>query len=107
MIFYHGTSEEAWEKIQSEGVLWGMPEPNCTTEIIERYTYLTPKIEIAQGIGRGSVILEVEYEPRGIGVKDKDGNAYDNYGFDPPPGMICWQFAVFFPISLNKIRRIK
>ena len=92
MIFYHGTSEEAWGKIQKEGVLWGVHS--------YRYTYLTPDINIARGFANG-VLLEVEYEPAGV-----DGRGIDNYGFNPPEGMICWQFSVFIPIPISNVKRI-
>lgn len=95
MIFYHGTSVENWEKIQQEGILWGIPSPNAKY----RYTYLTPEIEVAKGFGE--VILEIEYKPVGI-----DGRRIDNYGFNPPPGQSCWQFSVFVPISLGRITKI-
>ena len=69
-----------------------------------RHTYLTHEIEVAQMYG--DVVLEVEYTPRGIGVRDEQG-VFDNYGFDPPPGMICWQFAVFQPIPLGDINLVE
>ena len=67
--FYHGTTEEAWEKIQTEGVLWGVGDSY-------RYTYLTPEIEVARTIGHGKVILKVQYKPTGI-------KGVGTYGFDP------------------------
>ena len=88
-MFYHRTKEEAWEKIQEEGVLWGV-----TRNV--RYTYLAPQ---DAGDSYGNVLLEVDYTP--------EGPPYDNYGFDPPPGQVCWQFSVFVPININKIKRIK
>lgn len=96
-VFYHGTSREAWKKIQSEGVLWGRPTPNCTTVEERRYTYLTPHLDVAQAIN-SEIILEVEYEPVGA------GSGIDNFGFDPPPGQTCWQFSVFVPIPVSKCR---
>ena len=103
MKFYHGTSEEAWEKIREEGVLWGGDAfHNEGNKDAYRYTYLTPKLDIAKSMGRGDVILEVEYEPVGV-----DGREIDNYGFDPPPGQICWQFSVFIPISIGKVKKIE
>ncbi len=102
MIFYHGTSEEKWALIQKEGVLWGYniyKNPDGTTYRGYRYTYLTPEIEIAKKYG--DVILEIEYEPVGV-----DGRGIDNYGFNPPEGETCWQFSVFIPIGLDKIKRI-
>ena len=91
MIFYHGTNEETWAAIQAEGCLWGVHS--------YRYTYLTPERHIAENFG-GSVLLEVEYEPKGVGSKA------DNYGFSPPPGEICWQFSVFDPIPLSQVKRV-
>ncbi len=100
MKCYHGTSEEKWKLIQEEGVLWGYSfhtNPDGSTERGYRYTYLTPEIEVAKGFGE--VILEIDYHPTGtIGI--------DNYGFDPPPRQTCWQFSVFLPIPLEKIKRI-
>lgn len=97
MKFYHGTSEATWQKIQLEGVLWGIhhTHPDHT---LRRYTYLSPHIEVAQAYG--DVVLGVDYSPTG-----KSG--IDNYGFSPPPGQTCWQFSVFNPIPLIQVRRIK
>ncbi len=104
MKFYHGTTKENWEKIQEEGVLWGKPSWNETWEDREpnRYTYLTPDIEVAEAIN-SEVILEVEYDPIGVGNK-VNGQVMDNYGFNPPQGQTCWQFSVFIPISIKKIK---
>ena len=95
MIFYHGTSEKNWGEIQEEGVLWGIPHPE---NLNNRYTYLTPDIKEAEHHGE-DVVLEVEYEPVG-------DYKTDNYGFDPPPGQHCWQFSVFIPIPLSKVRKL-
>lgn len=92
MVFYHGTSEENWNKIKTEGILWGCGESY-------RYTYLTPDIEVAKE--HGKIILEVEYEPVGV-----DGQGIDNYGFNPPAGMICWQFSVFIPINIDDVKML-
>lgn len=70
-----------------------------------RYTYLSPEIEIAEVYG--DVLLEVEYEPHGVGVRDHNGEAFDNWGFNPPEDMTCWQFSVFKPIPLSKVKRIR
>lgn len=102
MKFYHGTSLEKWKLIQKEGVLWGYnihKNPDGSTYRGYRYTYLTPDIKIAEKYG--DVLLEVEYDPVGV-----DGRGIDNYGFDPPPGQICWQFSVFLPISIDRAKRI-
>ena len=96
MKFFHGTTEANWEKIQKEGVLWGGDSWHKTNgKEGYRYTYLTPDIKVARMFG--NVMLEVEYEPVG------NRNGIDNYGFDPPPGMSCWQFSVFVPISISDI----
>ncbi len=92
MRFYHRTTEDSWAKIQKEGVLFGISKnEGC------RHTYLAPD-DVGEGFG--TVLLEVEYTPVGAGSK------IDNYGFDPPPGLICTQFAVFVPIKLSNVRRI-
>ena len=103
MKFYHGTSKEKWNKILEEGVLWGYnihKNDDGTEYRGYRYTYLTPEIELAKEYG--DIILEVEYDPVGI-----NGKGIDNYGFNPPEGMTCWQFSVFVPISIDYIKIIK
>ena len=88
LTFYHRTTKENWKKIQEEGVLWGKHQ--------YRYTYLSPE---DMGPSYGNVLLEVGYAPQ--------GNPRDNYGFNPPPGEYCWQFSVFEPIKIDKVRRVK
>lgn len=107
MKFYHGTSKDNWEKIKQEGVLWG----GCTFHATNgrsgyRYTYLTPHIEVAEAYG--DVILEVEYSPKGVSI------GKDNYYFEHEipeeeraHGATCWQFSVFIPIEINKVKQIK
>ena len=94
--FFHGTTQGCWAAIQAEGVLWG--RTRAWSDGVEhdgpRYTYLSPHLEVAQEYG--NMVLEVEYEPVGV------GSGVDNYGFDPPPGETCWQFSVFAPISLDR-----
>ena len=105
MKFYHGTTEESWKKIQEEGVLWGGDTYHRTGgKEGYRYTYLTPDLDVAENYGSKEVILEVEYEPFGVGNK-VDGKTIDNYGFNPPQGQHCWQFSVFVPISIDKVKR--
>ena len=88
MKFYHGTSEENWEKIQKEEVLWGKRGD------YDRCTYLSVQKEDAMKYG--SVLLEVEYEPY---QEDLMGRV-DNYSEG------VWQFRVYQPILLGKIKRI-
>jgi len=99
MKFYHRTTESIWERIQEEGVLWGVHK-NC-----RRYTYLAPE-ECIPNESYGVVLLEVEYEPHGVGISDINNKPFDNYGFNPPKGQICWQFSVFKPIPISDIKRI-
>jgi hypothetical protein len=101
-IFYHRTTEESWELIQAERILWGKPWMKYNGKGSYRYTYMAP---VDWGDGYGPVLLEVRYKPTGVGVKIA-GKAIDNYGFDPPPGEICTQFSVFVPIPLENVRRI-
>jgi hypothetical protein len=97
MKFYHRTKLKTWEKIQKEGILFGVHEHY-------RYTYLSPDKKIHKSFG--PVLLEVEYTPIGNEVL-VNGKVQDNYGFDPPPGQICWQFSVFIPIPLCKVKVIE
>ena len=87
MLFYHGTSEENWLKIQEEGILFGKRDFG-----ISRCTYLAKKINEARCYGK--VILSVEYDP----FLDKDNNNYIEG---------CWQFRVYSPISIDNVKRIE
>jgi len=55
MIFYHSTSILNWDKIQSEGVLWGVRDAPT------RCTYLALE---AKDCPDDDVLLEVEYDPQ-------------------------------------------
>jgi len=104
VIFYHGTSRKKWKLIKKEGVLWGYnihKDENGKPYRGYRYTYLTPHIEVTS-MGAGNIILEIEYDPVGV-----DGTGTDNYGFDPPEGQTCWQFSVFVPIPISKVKKMK
>jgi len=110
MKCYHGTSIEKWNLIQEDGQLWGYniyKNPDGSEYRSYRYTYLSPEIKIAEEYG--DVILEIDYEPVGV-----DGTETDNFCFDYDipmdelkKGAYCWQFSVFIPISLDKVKRIK
>lgn len=97
--FYHRTTESRWKLIQKEGVLWGYSKSLDSSDGAYRYTYLSPT---DFGDSFGSVLLEVTYKPVGI-----NGLGIDNYGFDPPDdSKYCWQFSVFVPIDLSKVKKI-
>ena len=104
MKFYHRTTEQSWQAIQKEGCLWGITGFGNTQERIDdkenriRYTYLAP---FDWGESYGTVLLEVEYEP-----KREDFGKKHNYGFDPPTDQQCVQFCVFEPIYLDKVKRL-
>ena len=95
--FYHGTSMENWNKIQEEGVLFGVRQvlnndgTVCTKYRPSRCTYLACDIEEAKCYGE--VVLEVEYDV----LKNRDKN---NWAPD------CWQVRVYEPIKTEKIKRI-
>lgn len=98
MIFYHGTNQEAWKKIQEEGILLG--KRTVLDEEFERLipkynispcTYLTPDVEEAKYYG--NILLEVEYDP----FKNPGENNYSEG---------CWQFRVYEPIPLKNVKQV-
>lgn len=97
MKFYHGTTEENWNKIQKEGVLFGVRTIlNAEGKPSEEYnpnrmTYLSTTKEEASHYG--NVVLEIEYDPT---IKPK----MNNYAED------CWQLRVYEPIALGNIRKL-
>ena len=97
MIFYHGTSEENWNKIQKEGILFGRryildDKTKKPIREVSRCTYLATDKEEAEYYG--NVVLEVNYDP----FEHKEHNNYI-------PN--CWQIRVYEPILISKIKRIK
>lgn len=89
MVFFHGTSEGTWVKIQKTGALWSRRfwegrERLCAT-------YLTPYVDLA--CHYGSVVLVVEHELVGLEHSYPDG--------------LAWQFTVSAPIALEKLRRLE
>lgn len=88
MIFYHGTTENNWKKIQKDGILFGCPERHP-----DGCTYLT--VDFDEACCYGDVVLAVEYDP----YKD---NAKCNY-FDEN----CWQIRVYEPIHIAYVRPVK
>ena len=94
MIFYHGTTKEAWAKIQQEGVLWGRRWiiDNAGTKIkeVDRCTYLALNLEEAKCYG--DTVLQVEYDPN----TSKRNNYIEG----------CWQVRVYEPIILQHIKKL-
>lgn len=86
MIFYHGTTEEDWKKIQEEGILFGVRKFAKS-----RCTYLATDLDEARQYGE--VLLQVEYNP----LEHPDMN---NYVDD------CWQCRVYEPIALISITEL-
>lgn len=86
MIFYHGTTEENWKRIQEKGVLFGVREFAKS-----RVTYHATDIDEAKQYGE--VLLQVEYNP----LEHQDMNNYVDG---------CWQIRVYEPIKIENIIRI-
>ena len=96
MTFYHGTTQENWDKIQQEGVLFGRRYITDTKgnrlKEVDRCTYLAVDIEEAQCYG--DVLLLVEYDP----TKNKKSNNYVEG---------CWQVRVYEPIPIDNIKIVR
>lgn len=88
MIWYHGTSLENWEKIQAEGILWGISAGRS------RVTWLATKSRYCKP--RNDVILRVKYDP--VGRLDENG-PLNNYSPD------SWQIRVYEPIPLSAVEQ--
>lgn len=89
MKFYHGTTTENWNKINKEGILFGIRNSDGYNP--SRCTYLAVNIEEAKTYGE--ILLEVEYNPF---LNKKDNNYSDD----------CWQLRVYEPISINNITKL-
>ena len=98
MRFYHGTTEENWEKIQQEGVLLGVRHVLGVNGLVSkkykpsRCTFLATNLLEAKCYG--DVVLEVDYDPS----KNKQENNYIEG---------CWQVRVYEPIPLSNVKRIQ
>ena len=86
MKFYHGTSEDNWNKIQEEGVLFGIRKLAKS-----RVTYLTTDIDEAKQYGE--IILQVEYDP-------SEHSGMNNYIEG------CWQCRVYEPIPIDAVKEL-
>lgn len=95
MVFYHRTTQEVWDIIQNEGILWGrrfvVDNNGNPIKEVERCTYLAVDKEEAEQYG--NVVLKVEYNPF---KKPK----HNNYIKD------CWQVRVYEPIPLTDVEKI-
>jgi RNA:NAD 2'-phosphotransferase (TPT1/KptA family) len=90
---YHGTTEEAWEEIQKEGVLWGRKNQFWCGNKMDRINWLASKKKFA-----------------GI---------YDNRGITKQPCVILeidmpeikehkyWEYVTYDPIPISRIRRVQ
>lgn len=77
MILYHGTNQEAWEHIQSDGYL-------------NNFTYFTRDIEVAKEYG--NIILKTDFDI----VKNRD------YVIK----LAWYEYLIFKKIPLKNIKRI-
>ena len=84
--WYHGTTEEAWKRIQKDGSLLGKHNDG------KRYTYLALEKEEADCYG--DVTLRIKYDP----TLDLDNN-----NFYPD----CLEMRVASPIKIAQVKRIK
>ncbi|NEN87952.1 MAG: hypothetical protein F6K48_03120 [Okeania sp. SIO3H1] len=91
-IWYHGTSEELWDAIQKEQILFGERHTEDPELSPDRCTYLADTQEEAACYG--DVVLQVGYDPT---VHPKKNNYVEN----------CWQMRVYEPIPLSDCKRIQ
>lgn len=93
---YHRTSEANWEKIQKEGVLFGIPHTGTSKDIPNpasfRYTCLSS--ETTEKV-YGPVLLEVEHDTTANIDEWKKEHRCPMY------------FMVTRPIPLSRVRRIE
>lgn len=92
MTFYHGTSEENWNAIQEEGILYGrryiIDKKGNIIKEVDRCTYLAVDLDEAKQYG--DIILQVEYNPF---LNPKKNNYMKG----------CWQLRVYEPIEIKNI----
>lgn len=91
MIFYHGLSKEKWEKTAKQGYL-------LHDRTSKEYPNASPVVYLAidkkEASMYGEVLLEIEYNP----YTNPKFNNYING---------CWQFRVYEPIPLTKVKQIR
>ena len=90
MKFYHGLSKEKWKKTAKQGYL-------LYDRTSKEYPNASPLVYLAldkkEARMYGEVLLEVDYDPY-------INPEYNNYIKG------CWQFRVYEPILLIKIKQI-
>ena len=87
-VWYHGTSESAFQKIQKEGKLWGKHSNG------RRFTYLCLNKEEADMYG--DITLRVVYDP----TLDLENNNFS------PDSLEMGEIKVASPIGISNVRRI-
>jgi RNA:NAD 2'-phosphotransferase (TPT1/KptA family) len=99
MKWYHGTSEDVWQIIQQEGVLFG--RRFVEGREVSRCTYLTNVLNEARC--NGDVVLEVEYNPLNEDgtIRTDEIGALNNYSPNE------WQMRVYEPIPIENVKRIE
>jgi hypothetical protein len=88
MIWFHGTSLEAWDAICREGVLWGRRHADGMHP--QRCTYLASDAKEARCYGE--IVLRVDYCP---------GEGCDNFSEG------CWQIRVYDPIPIERAHPVR
>lgn len=83
MRIFHGTTEENFEKILREKVIWSVRDAPS------RCTYFATSLEEARQYG--DFVFEVEYEPKSL---------TDNYCEG------CWQLRIYDPIPIHMWREL-
>lgn len=101
-VFYHGTSQENYQKILEEGVLWGLPREHTPVSAkltdVWRHTYLSECLNVAQGYAEGGVLLKVLYDPA---EKNQIQTNFEDVQL--PAGWCHWQFLVWEPIPISDV----
>ena len=94
MKMYHGTTEEAWNEIQKDGMLWGRKNRIWEGHKLSRINWLATKKEYARVFENNKhispeecVLLEVDMPD----VKECD----------------YWEYVTYEPILLSRVKRIK
>ena len=94
MKFYHGTTEEAWKKIQKEGVLWGRPNMyNSSGNKMSRINWFALEMKDA-GIFDDRGLTNTKCVMLEIDLPKVKKHTY-------------WEFVTYDPIPIDRILRLK